>query len=319
MSIPAFGWALEQGKRLRLRPSDRLVLVFIADQANVEGICRSASQERIHAFTGLKRKTIQAATSRLIEAQLIRVIAAVGLVTKYEILRPITPVNGAAVGPGKRARGTPVKRTMVAPVNGAVVEEQKGPYHPGKTAPEPRSNGPVTPVKGDPVPSSSQESSPKKREEASKDLSAGKKEGGGSPPTPPTTAPPPQAPTLGATNGSGSGYRDPNAPSRSSNDFLDDPSPHDALPCEIEQDVLHGEVMPPDAPVSPQATNAFVHSLARNFQNNYPPRAPRLSRAEQIELCQPKPHIKPLYAPDAQLRAARLALAQRTAATAPPP
>ena len=321
MSIPAFGWALEQGARLKLQPSDRLVLIYLADQANGALVCRPG-QPAVERFTGLAPNTVMLALKRLEAAQLIRAEASPGRATKYHILRQLTPANGEGVS----AAHHPRKSLGGAPANGVVVgPPQNVGGHPRNREAEPPHNLGSTPANGAPVPSSSQESSPKTRaparEEASKELRFGKKEEGGAPPAPPPPAPPPKAPTIGATNGSGSGYRQPGAepPPDDFNDFLDKPTPTKALPCEADREVRHGEVLPPDAPLGPQATSAFVHSLARNFQNNYPARAPALTRHEQIELCQPKPPIKPLYAPEAVRRAAHLALAERAAAQGAPP
>jgi hypothetical protein len=323
MSIPAFAWAMERGATLKLAPADRLVLIYLADRANGALVCWPG-QPSIERFTGLKNNTVRSAIRRLVEAQLIRVDAAPGLVAKYHILRPDTPANGDVVTPAKRHRVTPANGTGVAAryprKSDGGSPPQIGIGDPLNREAEPPQMGSPTPANGTGEPSTNQVREPKTRaharEEGSKDLSSGKKAEGTTPPTSAPPPPPPQTPTIAATQGRSDTYRDPNAPTRSSSAFLDDPSHLDALPCEIEQQVVRADV--PET-LGPNAANAFVHSLARNFQNNYPPRAPRLSPTEQIELCQPKPTIKPLYAPDTELRAARIALAQRAAARASPP
>lgn len=282
MSAPAFGWALERGAALNLPAADRLVLIYLADMANGEKVCWP-SQGTIEHFTGLAPKTVRTSLHRLADIPLIRVETRAGYSSRYHILRD-TPVNGA--------HQPPVKRAHVTPANSAHHPQQNVPTHPGKSKQGGGHNSPVTPVNGAHDPSTTQEKKTLERagaREPGKILSFGKKQEDAAPPTTPPATP----------------------GSDDFNSFLDAPSPAKALPAEIEQEVIHGEVLPPDAPIGPQATGAFVHSLARNFQNNYPPRAPRFSRAEQIDLCQPKPPIRPAYLPDAVLRLARMQLAER--------
>jgi hypothetical protein len=186
MSIPAFGWALDQGARMKLRPSDRLLLLYLADQSSMtaqgEMLCR-AGQERIVKFTGLAPNTVRAAAERLAKAQLIRVIAAVGMVTKYVILRG-TPANGAGV--------TPAKRAGVTPSNGAGVAPQNVAHHPSTDCVEPPHGLRLTPANRAPVPSSSQDYSPKSRapaREAGRFENSGKQEGAAPPTAPPRPQP----------------------------------------------------------------------------------------------------------------------------------
>ena len=283
MSAPAFGWALERGATLKLLAADRLVLIYLADMANGERVCWPG-QEKIVEFTGLALRTVRTSLHRLERMQLIRAETKDGYVTRYHILRPLTPANGTGDTQANQHRGTPA--------NGNGGPRQIVPTHPGKSCAEPRQMGTLTPANGTPDPSTTQERDPRARapaREASKILGFGKKQEDAAPPSTPPATP----------------------GSDDFNSFLEAPSPSKALPAEIEQEVIHGEVLPPDAPLGPQATGAFVHSLARNFQNNYPPRAPRLSPSEQIDLCQPKSRIRPAYLPDAVLRLARMQLAER--------
>lgn len=134
MSIPAFGWALEQGAKLKLRPSDRLLLLFLADQANGELVCWTG-QPAIEHFTGLATNTVRAAVQRLSNMQLIRVESVPGKVTKYHILRHYTPSNGDGVA----SRHTPSNGDGAPPQNvrgGDPGPPQTVPPTPSKRAPQ---------------------------------------------------------------------------------------------------------------------------------------------------------------------------------------
>ena len=157
MSAPAFAWAMEQGASLRLSPSERLVLLYLADKANGSRVCWPG-QETIERFTGLAQKTIRAAIAGLVRAALIAVDKRPGIVTRYHILRPVTPVNGSGVdqpdpgnpsggdhaNPGKMYPTTPVNGAVVTPVNCDVVDPE--------SHPQPRYILPVTPVNRRPEP-----------------------------------------------------------------------------------------------------------------------------------------------------------------------
>ena len=121
MSVPAFAWALEQGRSLSLRPADRLVLIYLADMANGARVCWPG-QPLIAEYTGLKTNTVRAAINRLAALQLIRVDGTPGKLTRYHILRPDTPSNGAGV--------TPANEHRVTPSNGDVVPPQTGTGYP---------------------------------------------------------------------------------------------------------------------------------------------------------------------------------------------
>jgi hypothetical protein len=281
MSAPAFAWALERGCVLKLRPSDRLVLLYLADMANGVRVCWPG-QPLIERYTGLKNNTVRASINRLAELQLIRVEATPGKVTRYHILRPLTPANGTG--------DTPSNQQGVTPSNGTGAPPQNGIGYPLKRVAAPPQTGTSTPANGHTDPSITQERDPRARapaREAGKISSVGKKqEEAAPPPAPPAT---PGGDTF--------------------NDFLDEPTPTKALPCEIEQDVIHADVPEPDQPVDPLAFKALIAAIACGFKNNYPIRATDLSRSEQIDLCQVKPRIRPAYLPDAVLRQLRAASA----------
>ena len=160
MSAPAFAWAMEQGASLRLSPAERLVLLYLADKANGSRVCWPG-QETIERFTGLALKTIRAAIAKLVEVSLIAVEKRPGIVTRYHILRPVTPVNGSGVehpDPGKSSHGNPGNPSPPTPVNGTGVPIPD----PGKSDTEPRYILPVTPVNRRPEPVLNQEREPRK-------------------------------------------------------------------------------------------------------------------------------------------------------------
>jgi hypothetical protein len=143
MSIPAFAWAMERGRALKLLPSERLVLIYLADMANGARVCWPG-QETIVLFTGLALRTVRSAVDRLAGRGLIRVEDSPGRVMRYHILRDDTPANDDGVGkpngkvahnPGNSSQG---KRLQ---------PRQNVPTHPGKSCPEPRDISTETPAK----------------------------------------------------------------------------------------------------------------------------------------------------------------------------
>ena len=137
MSAPAFAWALERGATLALRPSDRLVLLYLADMANGLKVCWPG-QPLIERYTGLKNNTVRAAINRLAALQLIRVEGTPGKLTRYHILRPDTPANGDGGNPRKRAQGHPRKRDWGTPSKRHRAPPQLRGWTPSKRCPDPR-------------------------------------------------------------------------------------------------------------------------------------------------------------------------------------
>lgn len=125
MSAPAFAWALEQGAALGLTPAERLVLIYLADQANGDRFC-FPGQPRIAKFTGLALRTVISVLKKLEDRQLIRAETASGRVTRYHIIRDQTPANGAVVDPQ-----TPANRPGVTPANRPVVSGHTPANRPG--------------------------------------------------------------------------------------------------------------------------------------------------------------------------------------------
>lgn len=191
MSIPAFAWALDRGVELDLTPSERLVLIYLADQANGKKFC-FCGQPRIVKYTGLAMRTVRAVIHRLAKLQLIRVDAKPGCATHYHILRPDTPANGGGVDDH-----TPANEHGDTPANGAGAPRQDVPDHPGKSCAEPRHITTGTPANGSPDPYCTQEETLSARAPAreGKVLNSGKEA------TAPPPAPPPAPQPAGTTDG----------------------------------------------------------------------------------------------------------------------
>src|SRR4029077_8910992 len=130
-------------------------------------------------------------------------------------LRPLTPSNGVGA--------TPSNQQGVTPSNGVGAPPQTGTGHPLKKVAGPPQKMGLTPSNGDTDPFKTQEEDPRERahaREGSKILSFGKKQEG-------APSPPAQPATPGSDD---------------FNSFLEAPTPGKALPCEIEQDVIHVDV-----------------------------------------------------------------------------
>jgi Helix-turn-helix domain len=106
MSIPAFAWALEQGRARKLPTSERMLLVVIADRGNGHRAC-SAGQECLANDTGLKERQVRISLRALEAHGLIRIEKA-GKSRLYHVLRPLngedhTPAHTAAMTPAHTA------------------------------------------------------------------------------------------------------------------------------------------------------------------------------------------------------------------------
>ena len=282
MSIPAFGWALACGVEHKLRPSDRLLLLFLADQADrCTGMCRSAGQSRIEQFTGMDRKTIQAATARLAAIPLIRVTASPGLAIKYEVLCLSAPGNGTVVEmphPGNMQHGAPGNGTVVTPGNGT--------DPPRETTPEPRETAPPSLL------------IPRKTLRKTR---APAREGEGSqthqhPSAAPQPTPdPPKAPTIGTTPGGSGNYRPPSAhaayadPAEARATFQ---AYLDRKRAEAHPEPTHDETSEPAAhrSAAKRAAAATIYQLRKYAPA--PGAKPERSRTEQIDaITQPATNV----------------------------
>ena len=267
MSAPAFAWAMERGATLKLKPADRLVLLYLADMANGEKVCWPG-QEKIVEFTGLALRTVRVSLQRLHGLQLIRAETRDGFVTRYHVLRTDTPANH----PGNSYQGTPA--------NSLPLPRQIVPTHPGKSCSEPRQMVALTPANCPPDPFSTQEETLKTRVGAREGKQAKVEDSGeeASKPVAPVSEPP-KAPVIGvATPGGGQSYTPPKA-----------------------------EADPLDAPVDPETVRAAFAEMRHALRMKaYPPRAAVLSRHEQIALCDDRPRPKAAYLTREQIHAASM-------------
>jgi hypothetical protein len=279
---------MERGATLTLKPAVRLVLLCLADMANGAKVCWPG-QARLVQFTGLAPNTVMVSLRRLADMQLIRVEDRLGFASRYHVLRPDAPANGVV--------DTPANHVVVTPANGVVLPPQNVPTHPRKSkATPPHDLRRPPPNRGD-EPFKNQVSEPLDARDAregkpAKDSDSGEK---ASKPAAAPPATPPKAPVLGATPGGG-GSQALTIPGRSSDAYLDAPSPDDALP--------KAEADPLDAPVDPaRALAAFAEMRLALRMKAYPPRAAVLSREEQMALCEARPRPKALYLTREQIQA----------------
>ena len=262
MSIPAFGWALARGVEHKLLPSDRLVLIYLADQANGARVCWPG-QSMIERYTGLKNNTVRAAVNRLASLQLIRADMTPGKVTRYTVLRPDTPANGL----------------VVTPANGHIAPPQNSAWHPLNGEAGPPQKVPLTPANGHTDPLGTQEVDPKTR------VRAQEAEGFQSqnhPSVAPQPEPsPPKAPTIGTTPDGSGNYRPPSACAQ----FAD---PADAravyqahLAAKRQQDPPEPEDAAADRTAVRRAAAATIYQLRKYA--TAPGAKPQRSRFDQIE------------------------------------
>ena len=101
MSVPAFAWAIEQGRCRDLEPLERWVLAILADRANGARVCWP-SQRTLVADTGLSLRSVRNILHRLATIGLIRLEDMSGKVTRYHVLRPDEPRHDV---PGSRPNG----------------------------------------------------------------------------------------------------------------------------------------------------------------------------------------------------------------------
>lgn len=324
MSTPHIAWAFAQRN---LTAAQRVVLIALAERANGERTC-FPSEQTLAGDCELSRRSVIAAVQYLrAERGLIELVSdpseraeilgkagarKTARVNVYRILRPADGEKSAHTNGAKSAhshQGNGAKSALSTDHEGAKYSHNRsdgaksalsGDFNGAKSASRECKKRHIegAPFAHEPLNESLQE---KKRE----DRNAGKQE---------EPRPPPKAPVLGATAGGDSAYIAP-TPARSSDAFLDNPSPDDALPKAVAKraatlamagaDAVTTEVPEPDQPVNPQAFQALIGSLARGWQNNYPPRLTQLTAAEQRDVCQPPPRFKASRLTPEQLAAVR--------------
>lgn len=104
MSAPHFAWAFDQGRKLNLPPSERLVLMVMAERANGVRECWP-SLPCLATDTGLSPRTVWTVVHSLVEQDLISLKETKGKVTHYRINRPadrvepLQPLQGLPTDP----------------------------------------------------------------------------------------------------------------------------------------------------------------------------------------------------------------------------
>jgi hypothetical protein len=209
MSAPAFAWAFEKGHELGLTSSQLVLLLYMADQANCAGVFYTG-QPRLAKYSRLTERGVRKLVPQLEALGLIRVQATPGKPTVYHILRqPIGAELSSSPEPrsAQEPRSSPANGAGVTPEPSSALPRNPVPLHPGTRCQQPRNQMSVTPEPGSADPYITQEEDPKTRVTAQR--SAGFKNSEPQGGTPPPAPPLPRAPTIGATDGGGSGYRKP--------------------------------------------------------------------------------------------------------------
>jgi len=122
MSIPAFAWAMEQGRRLKLSVAERMLLLTLADHANGKtGLC-CPGQETLADDTGLTSRHIRDLTQGLEERGLISV-QKIGRTCHYKLVR----ANGADPEPAEHRKPVPV--SAATPEPSSSIEQDDSPKY----------------------------------------------------------------------------------------------------------------------------------------------------------------------------------------------
>ena len=186
MSVPAFAWAIEKGIELCLSPSERLLLLYMADQANCSGVFCTGQPKMVEA-TGLCLRTVRTLIPRLAQRHLISIDARPGLPTTYRIMRQPNGVDTPATIAAPARDAAPAKAAQT-PATIAAPPRQPLPDHPGKISTPPRQLTTGTPATIAPDPylpkKRTQDARAPAREEGK--IFEGREEG----PPPPTPPPP---------------------------------------------------------------------------------------------------------------------------------
>jgi hypothetical protein len=196
MSAPAFAWALDMGREMKLSAPERLVLVVLADRANGKRFCWP-SVVQLMLDTGLARHTILKVVHALAGLGLIR-IEKKGKHHVYHVERAPEPVQNETDDRSRSAPETGLDLHRTAAQTGANPS-------PDRCKSDTRTGANLTPK---PLREPIKEPEDARERAQARQNAKSPEEGSGSPPPP---APPPKAPVLGATTGGGSTYRQPGA------------------------------------------------------------------------------------------------------------
>lgn len=129
MTAPHFAWAFCQGRDRRLHPSERLVLLVLAERANGSRVCWP-SLALIAEDTGLSKRTVHTMVHRLDEMGLIR-ISKRRYSLMYQIMRPADGDSGTFEQPEETVQPVqptepddPVESCNVGDSDGAAVANE---------------------------------------------------------------------------------------------------------------------------------------------------------------------------------------------------
>ena len=265
----AYEWAWSMAERYQLSTSAICLLLYLVRRANGE-LVAWPFQETIERATNISPRAQRRLTKELIDAGLIEV-GKRGKGACYRILRD--PGNDPKPGPKSAAkmagvvRRTPAKMADVSAAKMAGDEAQTAAkmaadatQTPAKMAGHTGQNGRSTPAKMAALSYPSKEpftepcASGDASKQASEQDSGGRKQGAASPSSDPF------------------------------NDVLDEiAAGRRTSLAAVAVERVSGPVPEPGDPVAAAATGALVAGMARGMFSNYPPRAPRLTREEQIE------------------------------------
>ena len=178
MSVTATTWAIEQGRRLKLPVSERMLLIAISERTNGVGFCWPG-QKTLADDTGLSARWVQDLAPALERRGLIR-IEKVGRSLRYYLVRPNGAYDPAPIP-------EPASTIKPEPTSGLAVTPYQSPEPSSALIPEPSSavavnTGTLHHGYRNPVPLIPEPSSTEPKKEPSKKENQERKE---DPPNPP--------------------------------------------------------------------------------------------------------------------------------------
>jgi len=136
MSCPHIVWALREGRERRLKATERLVLMVLAERANGQMYCWP-SIGTIAEDTGLSGRAVQFATAHLEKIGLIRIERRFRQTSIYHVLRPKEDEHPS---PKQDERDSPLRpegeSDASARVNQTTIEGESGSQNPPKESPK---------------------------------------------------------------------------------------------------------------------------------------------------------------------------------------
>ena len=108
MSIPAFGWAMQQGRELKLSTALRMLLIAIADRQNGDRYC-TAGQDCLADDTGLTTRHVRDLVRELQKLGLIA-IERFGHYQRYQVLRAQVAEPSSGMKPSRPEASSGMRR-----------------------------------------------------------------------------------------------------------------------------------------------------------------------------------------------------------------